>query len=163
MMNSLRDTATRKLRVIALPLVLSTLLSACLGGGGGGDTTSTSSTGTNTTPPTSEPSTNQPTTPPPTSTAPTPEPTQAQRSAVLLWNQPTTNTDGTLLTDLQGYRIYQGSAANNLRAVASVAVNQMSYTASGLAQGTYYFAVSAYNRDGSEGPLSNVGSKTFAY
>jgi hypothetical protein len=162
MTNSLSSTPMRKLRIIALPLVLSGFLTACLGGGGGGDTTT--STGTDTTPPTSEATTPPTTTtPPPTSTAPTPEPTQVQRSAVLLWNQPTKNTDGTLLTDLQGYKIYQGSATNNLKAVANVAVNQMNYTATGLAQGTYYFAVSAYNRDGAESPLSNVASKTFAY
>jgi fibronectin type 3 domain-containing protein len=81
---------------------------------------------------------------------------------VLLWNQPTTNTDGSLLTDLQGYNIYQGTAANNLKKVAEVAVNQMNYTATDLSQGTYYFAVSAHNRGGVESALSNVGSKTFA-
>ncbi len=85
-----------------------------------------------------------------------------QRTADLTWNQPTTNTDGSTLADLAGYKIYQGTAANNLRQVATVSFNQMNYKVSDLSQGTYYFAVSAYNRNGVESNLSNVASKTFA-
>lgn len=174
MMNLLRDTTARKLRVIALPLILSTMLSACFGGGGGDDnTTAGAGTDTNTSAPSADPGTSPSTdtntdtntapTPPPadTSTAPTPEPTQTQRSAVLLWNAPTTNTDGTALTNLQGYKIYRGTSAGNLSKVAEVSKDQTSYNAAVPSSGTYYFAVSAFNGDNAESDLSNVGSKTF--
>jgi hypothetical protein len=35
-----------------------------------------------------------------------------------------------------------------------------SYLVSNLAPGTYYFGVTAYNTDGTQSTLSNVGSKT---
>lgn len=159
MTNFLCDTPMRKLRVIALPLILSGFLTACLGGG---DDTTTS-TGTDTSAPSTDTGTvTDPAPPTDTGSAPTPEPTDAQRSADLSWTQPTTNTDGSVLADLAGYKIYQGTAANNLRQVATVAFNQMNYKVTSLSLGTHYFAVSAYNRNGAESALSNVASKTFA-
>lgn len=160
MINSLSDTTMRKLRVIALPILLSGFLSACLGGGGG-DTTS--SVGTDTSAPSTDTG-GTPTAPgTDTSTAPTTDPTQVQRTADVRWNAPTTNTDGSLLTDLNGYKVYHGTSANNLKPVATVGTNQMNYNATGLSVGTHYFAVSALNRNGVESDLSNVDSKTFAY
>jgi hypothetical protein len=37
---------------------------------------------------------------------------------------------------------------------------ETSYVVAGLAPGTYYFAVVAFNEEGMESPQSNVGSKS---
>ena len=71
--------------------------------------------------------------------------TQALAGQVTLaWNAPTTNTDGTPLTDLAGYHVsyWQGSAEPQSLNVG----NLTTYTVAGLVEGaTYSFAVSAYN------------------
>jgi len=82
-------------------------------------------------------------------------------SATLSWTPPTTNTNGSPLTNLAGYRVYWGPAAGNY--TSSVTLNNAglaSYVVGSLAPGTYYFAVSALNSLGAESVKSNVGSKT---
>lgn len=82
-------------------------------------------------------------------------------SATLSWTAPTQNTDGSNLTDLAGFRIYYGTSQGALipqQLIADPLSTQFRVT--GLASGTWYFAVSAYNLGGVEGALSNVGSKT---
>jgi hypothetical protein len=62
---------------------------------------------------------------------------------------------------LTGYHIYYGTTAGALN--QSVTVNgatTTSYEITGLASGTWYFAVTAIAADGTESPESNVGSKT---
>lgn len=81
-------------------------------------------------------------------------------NAVLYWQAPATNTDGSPLIDLQGYKVYAGSTAADLRYVTSVSATATSYTVNNLGAGTYYFAVSAYNQAGGESAFSNVASKT---
>ena len=82
-------------------------------------------------------------------------------SATLSWTPPTENTDGTPVTDLAGYHIFYGTSANAMTTTITVAdAAETSYVVGGLAPGTYYFAVVAYNSDGMESPESNVGSKT---
>ena len=80
-------------------------------------------------------------------------------SATLSWTAPTLNTDGSLLTNLGGYRIYHGTSASSLNDVRTVAVNSNSYEFTSLPAGTHYFAISAYNTDGAESARSSVGSK----
>lgn len=81
-------------------------------------------------------------------------------SATLNWTQVMQNTDGTALTNLAGYRIRYGTAANALNQQIQIAnASVSSYVITGLTSGTYYFAVRAYNSAGVESPLSNVGSK----
>jgi hypothetical protein len=85
----------------------------------------------------------------------------ASGSATLSWTPPTTNTDGSPLTNLVGYRVYWGPAAGNYP--SSVTLNNAglsSYVVGSLAPGTYYFAVAAVNSVGAESAKSNVGSKT---
>lgn len=82
-------------------------------------------------------------------------------SATLVWNAPVTNTNGTEVTALAGYHIYYGtneSAMNNTITVSSP--TDTLYTISGLAPGTYYFSVVAYNSMGVDSTDSNIASKT---
>ena len=77
------------------------------------------------------------------------------------WTAPTTNTDGSALTDLDGYRILYGRATDTLD--QSVPVNNpglTSFTVENLAQGTWYFAVVALNSAGAESSQSNVATKS---
>lgn len=79
--------------------------------------------------------------------------------AVLTWDPPTTNMDGTPLTDLGGYKAYWGTTSGNYGSVISVG-NVLTYTTTGLPDGTYYFAVTAYDIAGNESDFSNEVSKT---
>jgi hypothetical protein len=83
-------------------------------------------------------------------------------SAALSWAAPTENEDGTPIEELAGYRIHVGPSAADLNQLIEVSgADSTTYVVAGLNSGTYYFAVSAYNAFGIEGPLSNVASKTF--
>jgi hypothetical protein len=89
------------------------------------------------------------------STAPVPG------SATLSWDAPTVNTDGAPLSDLIGYHIYYGDSPGTLTQSVSVAgAATLSYEITGLAPGTWYFAVAADAADGTQSALSNVASKT---
>jgi hypothetical protein len=82
-------------------------------------------------------------------------------SATLSWTPPTTNTDGTPLTNLAGYKVYWGPAQGNFP--NSVALNNAgltSYVVQNLVPGTYYFVVTALNSSGAESVFSNTASKT---
>jgi Fibronectin type III domain/Putative Ig domain len=93
----------------------------------------------------------------PSSTPPAP----ATGTASLSWTEPTENTNGAPLTDLAGYHIYYGTTSGQWTSTITVLVaTQTSYVVSGLAPGTYYFAIVAFNTAGEDGPLSNVASKT---
>jgi hypothetical protein len=81
-------------------------------------------------------------------------------SATVNWTPPTSNTDGSTLTSLSGYRIYYGTAGNSLTQSVQVAnVGLTSYTLTNLTGGAWYFGVSAYTSGGQESALSNVVSK----
>ena len=82
-------------------------------------------------------------------------------TASLRWTPPTQNTDGSALTNLAGYRISYGRSSGELVQTIQVAnPGVTSYSVSGLAAGTYYFAVMSYVADGTQSNLSNVVSKT---
>lgn len=79
------------------------------------------------------------------------------------WSAPTTNTNGSALTDLAGFHIHYGTTAGALTQEVDVATpGTMTYTINGLGTGTWYFAVSAYTNAGEESGLSAVGSKTIS-
>lgn len=83
-------------------------------------------------------------------------------TATLSWSPPTTNADGSPITDLAGYKIYYGTASGNYSQSIDVG-NVTTYTFSSLADGnTYYFSATAYNSSGSESALSNEASKTLS-
>ena len=80
----------------------------------------------------------------------------------LTWDPPTTNTDGTTLTDLAGYKVHYGTASGNYTTVIDAA-NVTSYTVTSLATNvTYYFAATAYDTSGDESGYSNEVLKTIA-
>lgn len=81
-------------------------------------------------------------------------------AASLSWEPPTTNTDGSALTDLAGYRIVYGVSATQLTQMIQVGnPGTSSYVIDYLAPGTYYFAVRAYTSRGAESVDSNVMPK----
>ncbi len=85
----------------------------------------------------------------------------ATGSATLTWQPPTTNSDGTPLTDLAGYRVYWGSAQGTYP--NSITVNSpglATYVVTSLVPGTYFFVTTAINKAGIESQRSNVASKT---
>jgi hypothetical protein len=77
----------------------------------------------------------------------------------LSWDPPTTYTDGTPLTDLSGYKVYYGAASSNYSQTINVG-NTNTYTVTNLSDGTFYFAVTAYDVSGNESAYSNEVSKT---
>jgi len=86
---------------------------------------------------------------------------QPAGSAILTWQPPALNGDGSPLTDLTAFKIYwgttQGAYAQSTK-IANAAAR--THTVSGLAKGTWYFVVTALNGQGVESPHSNVWSKT---
>jgi len=82
-------------------------------------------------------------------------------SATLSWTPPTTNADGSRLTNLSGYRVYWGTAAGSYpNSVTLDNAGLTSYVVTDLAPGTYYFVVTARNSAGVESAFSNVASTT---
>ncbi|MCS6948255.1 MAG: putative Ig domain-containing protein, partial [Steroidobacteraceae bacterium] len=79
--------------------------------------------------------------------------------AELTWTKPTRNEDGSSLTNLAGYRIRYGTAANALNQTFTVTnPNTLSASIEGLAAGTWYFTITSYTSSGAEsaptGPVS---------
>ena len=85
----------------------------------------------------------------------------ATGSATLGWTPPTTNSDGSLLTDLAGFRIYYGNSSSNLNQSMTISDQAAtSGTVSGLGAGTWYFDVKSYTASGAESAASPTVSKT---
>jgi hypothetical protein len=82
-------------------------------------------------------------------------------SATLRWTAPTTNVDGSPITDLAGYRIVYGQSAGALSQSLTVANSAItSASIENLSSGTWYFAVKAYTSANVESDLSNIAQKT---
>ena len=91
------------------------------------------------------------------------EAASATGTADVSWTPPTTNSDGSTLTNLAGYIIFYGSSPSMLTQRAQVANPGISnYVVTGLNSGTWYFAVAAYNTAGTASGLSNIASKTIS-
>jgi hypothetical protein len=83
--------------------------------------------------------------------------------ATLHWEMPTENTNGTPLTDLQGYTIVYGESPGSMNQWVQISdIGTTSYVLSGLTPGTWYFAVLSYTASGVNSALSNVVSKTIS-
>jgi len=81
-------------------------------------------------------------------------------SASLSWTAPTTNTDGSALTTLSGYRLAYGQSATSMnQSVQITNPGLTSYTVSNLATGTWYFALYAQSSTGTESNPSNTANK----
>ena len=82
-------------------------------------------------------------------------------SATLSWLPPTENADGTVLTDLAGYRIYYGRRADMLDQVVTVSNPGLTrYVIENLSPATWYFSMSSVNSGGVESARSGTASKT---
>ena len=107
----------------------------------------------------------------------------ADNIVALTWDVPTTNTDGTPLTDLAGYELLVGTSPHNYSSTINIAVGdrllsckdagdnrdssnkitKCSYTVAGLKQGDYYFVICAYNTSGNKSAYSNEVKKTASH
>jgi hypothetical protein len=82
-------------------------------------------------------------------------------SAILTWQPPALNTDGSTLTDLSAFKIYWGTTQGTYSQSTKISnAAARTYTVPGLTKGTWYFVVTALNSQGLESPYSNVWSKT---
>jgi hypothetical protein len=86
---------------------------------------------------------------------------QSSGTAVVSWTPPTQNTDGSTITNLDGFYVEYGRTADVLDQRIDVTNPGLStYTVSNLGAGTWFFAVSAYTTSGVTSGISNVASKT---
>jgi len=83
-------------------------------------------------------------------------------SVTVSWVPPTTNTDGTPLTGLSGFRVFYGTASGQYGQSLSVAsADVTSVVVEGLSSGsTWYFATKAVSSSGVESGYSQEASKT---
>ncbi len=84
--------------------------------------------------------------------------TQAGNAAVTVsWTPPTSNSDGTEITNLAGYQIEYGSSPAALLQTINVnSVGLTSYVIENLTPGTWYFAIKAINGSGVSSNQSGV-------
>ncbi len=80
-------------------------------------------------------------------------------SANLSWDAPTTNADGTSLTDLAGYKVYYGTSSGDYTVSVDIG-NSTGAIISSLEPGTWCFAVTAYDTSGNESDYSEETCKT---
>ena len=85
----------------------------------------------------------------------------ASGSVALSWKPPTTNADGTPLVDLAGFRVVYGQVSRQYTGMIDLpSPGLTSVVIENLVPATWYFAVKAYSKTGTESALSNEGSKT---
>jgi hypothetical protein len=86
----------------------------------------------------------------------------AAKTVNLQWEAPTQNSDGTPLVDLKGYKIHYGTESQNYTGEISVDNPTVTtYLVDSLGAGKYYFAVTAYNKSGTESSPSDEVAATF--
>jgi hypothetical protein len=84
-------------------------------------------------------------------------------SVTLSWLPPTTNTNGTPLTNLAGYRIYYGTSPSSLTHSTQITNPGIAdYVIDNLSPATWYFSLVSYNSANVESPLSAIVSKKVA-
>jgi hypothetical protein len=155
-----RAIETNGVRLACCLMLASALLAGCHGTSTSGATTSATSsasaaasaTGSASSSTTVSSASSQSTPPAPTS-----------KSVDVTWTAPTTNTDGSALTNLAGYRIYYGTSPSALSNSVDVPnAGASDYVVQGLTAGTWYFAVAAYTNTGLESSYSSVVSQTIS-
>jgi fibronectin type 3 domain-containing protein len=88
---------------------------------------------------------------------------QAMAVAQLTWRAPTHATDGSVLTDLAGFRVYRraGMSNNDFVLLATItSPTQLSYTDSATYEGENCYHITAVDAAGNESDPSNVVCKT---
>lgn len=94
-------------------------------------------------------------------TEPTPPPPAGTGAATLSWTPPTQNVDGSVLSNLAGYRISYGKSATELTQTVQVpSATARMHELVNLPVGTWFFTIRAYSTDGTESAQSNVVSKS---
>jgi hypothetical protein len=84
----------------------------------------------------------------------------ATGSATLSWIPPTTNANGTTLTNLAGYYVHYGTNAASLADTITIANPGIStYVISNLSPGTWFFSVTAFNSSKVDSNFSNIVNK----
>jgi hypothetical protein len=78
-------------------------------------------------------------------------------SVTLSWEAPTTNADGSPLSDLGGFRIYRRTAQGTYKFAAETGT-QTNFTLRSLPEGAHFFKVSAYDFSGNESVVSDETS-----
>lgn len=81
-----------------------------------------------------------------------------QPKTTLSWDAPTTNTDGTPLIDLLGYKVYWGIVSGTYtgnKDVGNVTLVNIAQTMAMTPRGNYCFAVTAYDVELNESAYSN--------
>ncbi len=87
-------------------------------------------------------------------------------TATLTWTAPTTNTDGTPLTDLAGYKVYVSATVDGTYAlIGTVAAATTTYTDTVTVPNNTitrrYYVVTAFDGAGNESAYSNQAVKSF--
>ena len=83
-------------------------------------------------------------------------------TATVSWTAPTTNTDGSALTNLAGFNVYRRVGSQDVGSGEMTPVRDPTATSrvfSGLGTGTHYFGVEAVNADGVPSVMSNIAGK----
>ncbi len=156
------SVASKNIRNLFLIGSLGVALAACGGGGGGGGSSAGSPVGGNTG----------------SGSAPATAPTDGSTDyALLTWDAPTTNEDGSCLNDLASYRISYGLAPGVYTKTKEIGVDEMAASKTGnsdacgeivsytflvdkLDSASWYFAVQAVDADGNTSDYSNEVVKT---
>jgi hypothetical protein len=81
-------------------------------------------------------------------------------TATVSWTPPTTNSNGTPLTDLAGFRVYYGTSATNLSQMGPIVSSSTTQqTITGLTVSAWFFGVRAFNSRNIFSDMSNISSK----
>lgn len=87
-----------------------------------------------------------------------------KQKKVLYWDAPTTNVDGSPLTDLAGYKIYWSTTSGGYTDANSKDVGNVltisTQNVTGSSTTVYYFVATAYDTAGNESDFSNEVSNT---
>jgi hypothetical protein len=130
-MKQIRPPKVSAVRIIMM-IIIAVAAFGCGGGGGGGDGSSSGVSGSSSPSLVSSPG----------------------QSVSLSWEAPTTNSDGSSLDDLSGYKIYYGTSSGNYSQSIDVG-DSTSASISSLSSGTWCFAVTAYDTSGNESSYSD--------
>jgi hypothetical protein len=86
-------------------------------------------------------------------------PNAGPQSVTVSWVPPDTNTDGTPITGLAGYKIHYGTASKKYTETISIdTVGVTRYVVENLKPGTYFFSVTAVTSQGAESEFSQEAS-----
>src|SRR3972149_418317 len=88
-----------------------------------------------------------------------------QPKTTLMWEAPTTNIDGSPLTDLSGYKVYWGAVSGTytgVKDVGNVVTVNIAQTMAVTPKGNYCFVVTAYDVALNESDYSNEVCATFS-